>query len=168
MSQRGQTPKIGRGIPGCTVVALLLLTWLPACQSGEPAQKLDEVTEVASIRQLLMDQQADWNAGDVESFMEGYVRSDSLRFASGGTYRFGWQKTLERYHSRYPDRASMGTLAFTDLDIDVLSPEWAMTFGSWHLTRGGEYSDIGGLFTLILHRKADGWKIMYDHTSQAD
>lgn len=167
MSQRGQTPKNGQGIFGCTVVVLFLLMWLPACRPGEPVQKLDVLTDVESIRQLLMDQQADWNAGDVESYMEGYIRSDSLRFASGGTFRFGWKETLERYYSQYPDRASMGTLAFSDLDIDVLSPEWAMTFGSWHLTRGGEYSDIGGLFTLILHRNADGWKIMYDHTSQA-
>lgn len=98
--------------------------------------------------------------------MEGYARTDSLRFASGSTVQRGWKTTLERYYRRYPDRSAMGTLAFTDLEIKLLSPQWAMAFGAWHLQREGDYEDVGGLFTLILqHNDATGWQILYDHTS---
>jgi len=114
-----------------------------------------------------MRQQDDWNDGNIETFMGAYLNSDSLRFASGGSYRFGWQPTLDRYHTEYPDRDAMGLLTFFDLHIDILSENWAMAFGSWNLKRSGEYKDIGGLFTLILLRTLDGWRIAYDHTSSA-
>lgn len=44
--------------------------------------------EKEAIRELLMNQQDDWNDGDIEAFMGGYLNSDSLRFASEGSYPF--------------------------------------------------------------------------------
>ena len=100
--------------------------------------------------------------------MDDYVKSDTLRFTSGATVRYGWDAALDRYYTNYPDRGAMGELTFSDLAIDVLSEEWASVFGAWHLKREGEYADIGGRYTLLMHRGADGWKVLYDHTSQAD
>ncbi len=160
-------PKIQQGIPICTLCGAMLLCALPACAPYGPGAQMDIAADTEAITELLMNQQNDWNAGDIEAFMQGYVHSDSLRFASGGTYRFGWDATIERYYDTYPDRDAMGTLVFSNLDIDILSNGWAMAFGAWHLTRGGDYEDIGGLFTLILRRDAQGWRIMYDHTSRA-
>ena len=59
---------------------------------------------------MLDAQVAAWNAGSVRGFMDGYARTDSLRFASGGTVHTGWQATLDRYRRSYPDHAAMGTL----------------------------------------------------------
>ena len=116
------------------------------------------------IRQVLVDQDAAWNEGDIEAFMLGYWNSDDLRFASGGTVLSGWQATLDRYLARYDTRAKMGTLSFSDLDIDVFSEDAASVFGRYHLTRPEE-GDATGLFTLIM-RKMDGkWVIVHDHTS---
>ena len=70
---------------------------------------------------------------------------------------------LERYRRNYPDRAAMGRLAFTDLDVRVLSPEFAFVFGRYRLEREGDAPT--GLFTLLLERTGDGWKISHDHTS---
>ena len=58
------------------------------------------------IKAVLFAQQAAWNRGDLDGFMAGYVRSDELRFASGGTITYGWQTTLERYRKHYPDKTA--------------------------------------------------------------
>ncbi|HYE57772.1 MAG TPA: hypothetical protein VD948_04670, partial [Rhodothermales bacterium] len=84
---------------------------------------------------MLDAQVAAWNRGDVAGFMDGYWRSEDLRFASGGSITRGWQITLDRYRRAYPDRAAMGMLTFSDIDIDVMGPDAALVFGRWALAR---------------------------------
>ena len=107
-----------------------------------------------------------WNAGDLEAFMASYWKSDQLRFASGGKVSFGWQTVLDRYRKRYPDKAAMGHLVFSDLDVTLLGEEEAMVFGRWRLERADD--EPSGLFTLILRRLPEGWRIVHDHTSSAE
>ncbi|WP_457652372.1 YybH family protein [Rhodocaloribacter sp.] len=135
------------------------------CRNPTPEPAFDAAEAGEAVRGLLRRQVDAWNRGDVEAFMDGYARTDSLRFASGGTVRRGWQTTLDRYHDAYPDRSAMGTLAFDSLEVRVLSPRWATVFGRWHLKRGGAYEDIGGLFTLLFEKRPEGWRIVADHTS---
>lgn len=116
---------------------------------------------------MLSDQAEAWNRGDIDEFMEGYARTDSLSFASGGNVRRGWRSTLEAYRVGYPDREAMGTLTFSDLDVRVLSSEWALVLGRWHLEREGGLSDPGGVFTLVLQRRPAGWRVLHDHTSSS-
>ena len=119
----------------------------------------------ADIRALLLAQQAAWNRGDLDGFMAGYAQTDDLRFASGGTITYGWKTTLERYKKHYPDKATMGTLAFSDLVVTVLAPDGALLFGKWSLTRA--HDKPWGLFTLTLKKTAAGWRVIQDHTSSA-
>jgi ketosteroid isomerase-like protein len=148
------------------LVALAVCTFVLAACETEPAP-IDRYDERAAIRSLLDEQQEAWNRGDVEAFMQGYRQVDTLRFASGGTVRTGWQETLDAYLRNYPDRAAMGTLAFDSLDVRILSPRWAMAFGRWRLDRANDTPQ--GLFTLVLHRptRSDPWRIVHDHTSSA-
>lgn len=97
--------------------------------------------------------------------MEDYLKDESLRFASGGNVNRGWQATIERYKARYPDKAAMGTLSFTDLEIEVFSQKDAMVFGRWMLERGEDTP--GGLFTLHMQNQDGRWIIVSDHTSSA-
>lgn len=140
---------------------LLPLLLLTACATSRPA--FDAEQEAAAIRQVLDQQVAAWNAGEVRAFMEGYARTDSLRFASGSTVRYGWQETLDGYLRGYPDRAAMGTLRFVLRDLNVISPAWAVVFGEWHLERANDAPH--GLFTLLLEKRPEGWRIVADHTS---
>lgn len=117
----------------------------------------------SAIKAVLADQQEAWNRGDIVAFMDGYWRSDSLRFASGGDVWHGWQATLDRYHTTYPDRAAMGNLTFTVYSVDLLSDDYAFVFGRYTLER--ENDRPTGLFTLLFRHFADGWKIVSDHTS---
>ncbi len=115
---------------------------------------------------MLRDQEAAWNEGSVRGFMEGYVQTDSLRFASGGNVRRGWRAALDAYERGYPDRATMGTLRFDSLDVRLLAPRWALAFGRWRLERAEDAPN--GLFTLVLERRPEGWRVVHDHTSAAD
>lgn len=131
-----------------------------------PSQKVVFLDQEATlISETLQAQSAAWSAGDIDRFMQDYWQSDALRFASGGTVKSGWQTTSDRYKARYPDRAAMGTLSFTDLNIDVLSEKDALVFGRWTLTR--EQDAPTGLFTLHMKKFGEGWKIVSDHTSSA-
>jgi len=120
----------------------------------------------ASVRQVLDVQVEAWNRGDLDAFMEGYRHGDELRFYSGDKIQVGWQATMDRYRQRYQaDGAEMGQLAFDELTIDVLSNNAAIVRGRWHLTRKEDAPH--GLFTLLVKRFPEGWRIVHDHTSAA-
>jgi len=71
----------------------------------------------------------------------------------------------DRYRKKYSDRAKMGTLTFSNLEITPLSPDSAMVLGRWRLERANDWPH--GRFTLIFRKTADGWRIVLDHTSAA-
>jgi len=141
--------------------ALLLLLLLAGCAAAPPAAD----GEAAQIRAVLAGQAAAWNRGDIDGFMQGYWNSEQLRFASGDSVTYGWAAANQRYHAHYPDRAAMGVLEFSDLDVELLAPDAAIVFGRWALQR--EHDRPHGLFTLVLRKTGDGWKISRDHTSAA-
>jgi ketosteroid isomerase-like protein len=119
----------------------------------------------AEILPLLAAQADAWNRGDLDAFMQTYAPVADLRFASGDTVTYGWKPTLARYHQHYPTRAAMGTLVFRDLIVTELSPDAALVFGHWQLTRAAD--SPRGLFTLLVRRTPAGWRIFADHTSAA-
>jgi ketosteroid isomerase-like protein len=116
-----------------------------------------------AIIKVLETQRIAWNNGDIDGFMQGYWKSDSLMFVGKDAPVYGWQKTLERYKKAYPDKATMGKLTFTILKVDLLDDTNAFMLGAWHLDR--EKDAPGGYFTLWF-RKINGiWVIVVDHTS---
>ncbi|RLD45893.1 MAG: DUF4440 domain-containing protein [Bacteroidetes bacterium] len=138
----------------------VLLIILFSCQS-KPG--FGPETAKKEIRAILTEQQKAWNRNDIETYMQGYYKSDSLRFASGGHVSYGWETTLNRYKKGYPDKAAMGTLTFSKIDIKMLSETSALVFGKWELERAGDHP--WGLFTLIFRKAPCGWRIVHDHTS---
>ena len=60
----------------------------------------------------------------------------------------------------------MGVLEFSDIQIVPLGSENALVRGRYHL----DFADgapADGLFSLVLWRMADSWRIVHDHTSSA-
>ena len=96
--------------------------------------------------------------------MEGYWRSPELTFSGSSGVQRGWDAVLARYRRSYPDRAAMGQLDFTDLEFRFLSPDAALVLGRWHLSRPPD-NDAGGVFSLVLQKFPEGWRIIHDHTS---
>lgn len=118
----------------------------------------------APIRSVLEAQQAAWNRGDLEGYMAGYLHGDALVFTSGGKIRRGWQDAHDHYQARYGnDRAGMGQLGFEILEIDPVGDGAAVVLGRWKLT--GTAHAGGGVFTLVVEHRPEGWRIVHDHTS---
>ena len=142
------------------ILTVLLLTASITVSSQTPSERRRIESD---IRQVMNDQVAAWNRGDIDGFMRGYWKSDDLIFVSGDNVTRGWRPTLERYKKSYDSRAKMGTLAFSDLEIKVLSRDAAVVLGSWALAR--DKDDPHGKFTLTFRRFKEGWRIVIDHTS---
>ena len=120
--------------------------------------------EKDAVKAVLEAQVVAWNKGDLEGFMAGYWNSPDLTFYSGKDVTKGWQATMDRYQKKYKaDGKDMGKLAFKDLDIQVAGADSAVVRGRFELKRGGETAT--GLFTLLVKRFPEGWRIVHDHTS---
>lgn len=118
------------------------------------------------IRQLLGQQTADWNRGDVDAFMKVYENSPATTFI-GQTVEYGYNTILERYKKLYGTPAAMGKLTFSHLAIRILDANYAVATGNFHLERaaaGG--GNANGIFSLIFKQTPQGWKIILDHTSR--
>jgi len=121
-----------------------------------------------AIKQVMIQQEAAWNRGDLEGFMAGYWNSPDLTFYSGANIASGWQAALDRYRKSYQGEGrEMGHLDFSDLNIQSLGPDAAFVRGAWKLTmKDGKTPH--GLFTLVFHKFLGGWRIIHDHTSVAE
>ena len=71
-------------------------------------EKGDDLKDMEEIRQILDNQQKSWSDGDIEGFMSGYWKNDSLKFYSGSKLSKGWQNTLDNYKLRYPTKSHTG------------------------------------------------------------
>jgi ketosteroid isomerase-like protein len=149
------------------IIALALafnLFMTPNSQAQSKSNSRDVKTS-AAIRAVLDAQVAAWNRGDIEGFMDGYARSPNIVFVSGDSLTHGWQTVLDRYKKGYDTREKMGTLAFSDLEIKLISKDAAVVNGRWQLNRDKDTPH--GRFTLIFRRAKAGWRIVHDHTSSA-
>ena len=57
----------------------------------------------------------------------------------------------------------MGTLSFSDLQVEVLGPDAALVRGRFQLVMP-DGKQPHGLFTLIFRKFHEGWRIVHDHT----
>ncbi len=137
----------------------------PCFASTVPSREQRRDQSVAEIRAVIQAQQEAWNRGDIDGFMNGYARSKSTIFVSEDTVTRGWQTVRDRYKKKYPDRAKMGTLKFSNLEITPLGADSAVALGRWKLKRAKDQPH--GRFSLIFRKTADGWRIVHDHTSAA-
>ena len=90
---------------------------MAALVCAEPEQPPNSVAEIQSV---LAAQQDAWNRGDIDKFMNGYARSASTAFISQDEVSRGWETVRDRYRLRYSDRAKMGTLSFSEIEVTML------------------------------------------------
>lgn len=129
------------------------------------AQKKVSKKDSLLIVKTLFQQQADWNRGDIDAFMEGYIKSDALVFSGASGPIYGWDATRARYKKAYSNRILMGTLKFDILSMKLLSSKVVQLQGKFYLTR--DIEDSSGYFTLTWLKKQSQWLIISDHTSSS-
>ncbi len=140
-----------------TLIFLFLLSLLA------PLSAQKHASDVQAIRAVMQTQQDAWNRGDLEAFMQGYWKSDSLRFIGSRGLTYGWQATLDNYKKGYPNRDAMGTLRFDIISVEILSRRSAFVIGKWSLAR--KAGDLSGHYTLLWRKIGGKWVIVADHSS---
>ena len=140
------------------IICNILMAFVCAASEQPP-------NSAAEIQSVLTTQQDAWNRGDIDAFMNGYARSASTVFVSEDEVGRGWEAVRDRYRVKYSDRAKMGTLSFSEIEVTMLSSDAAVVLGRWKLKRAKD--EPHGRFTLIFKRLSDGWRIVHDHTSAA-
>ena len=166
MMHRLRVPTLVKAYPAMfAVIVCAVMPFAPIISATEVRTESGKASAVIQIRSLLRAQEAAWNRGDIDGFMAGYAHSRSTIFVSQGEVRTGWEAVRTRYRKKYSDRAKMGTLTFSDLEITPLSKDAAVAIGRWELKRAEDRPH--GRFTLILRRLPEGWRIVLDHTSAA-
>jgi uncharacterized protein (TIGR02246 family) len=126
---------------------------------GSFAQSADE----KAIRDILAEQTAAWNRGNIDDFMKGYWNSDSLMFIGQNGVTYGYQNTLMNYKKNYSTADKMGTLTFDLIKVQRLSDDYYFVVGKWRLKRNA--GDVGGHYDLIFRKINGKWVIISDHSS---
>jgi len=120
--------------------------------------------DLVKVQRILERQAADWNDGNIESFMNGYWESPALQFIGSNGVTKGYKNTLNRYLKSYPDRKTMGKLHFDISSKEKLSKKSIMVVGKYSLTRD-DMDDASGYFLLVWKKINKEWVIIADHTN---
>lgn len=146
------------------LILILFLLTLGCNNENQTLTKTGDVQTEADVKQaidkVMAEQTEAWNNHDLEGFMQGYWKSDSLKFYGSRGLTLGWDKTLENYKKSYPTTNESGTLRFVINDISKIENNSYWVMGEYHLTRS--IGNANGVFTIIF-RYIDGqWKIVAD------
>ncbi|MCC6981167.1 MAG: nuclear transport factor 2 family protein [Candidatus Melainabacteria bacterium] len=133
-----------------------------AISSGESKADPKTVKEVSG---LIKKQETAWNKGDLKAFLSAYSRAKDVTYVSSNGLCRGFDAIEKRYQMRYGNnRATMGQLYLTDLEVSSLGEKHALCIGKFSVVHHS-HSPINGRFTLIFRRSKEGWRITYDHSS---
>jgi ketosteroid isomerase-like protein len=146
-------------------VPIALVAAVAFSEPGPVRAQTGQEDSVRAVREVLDRQVVDWNKRDLDGFLAGYWNSPKVVFQSGGQRSNGWEAMRDRYRRRYQaEGKAMGRLVFSAIEIEPLGPEAMLVRGGWRLTMP-DGTKPGGLFTLIVRKFPEGWKIVHDHTS---
>ncbi len=138
---------------------LLLFVTTFFCSNAQSTESKDK----KAIQAVLKKQRIAWSKNNIEEFMEGYWKSDSLKFYGSNGVTYGWHNTLERYKKGYPTEDHTGKLSFKINDISRISEEAYFVLGEYHLKRVVGNAD--GIFMVIFKKINGKWKIIADTSS---
>jgi len=144
-----------------TLLIFLFAILLASCSEHQP--QIDSSAAISEIQMIMKKQEAAWNRGDLEGFMQGYWKSDSLRFIGKRGITYGWQPTLDNYKKGYPNSDAMGKLVFTNLSMELTGDSSAYVIGQWQLFRTTD--TLSGHYSLLWKIKNGNWLIFADHSS---
>lgn len=139
------------------IIVLSILLGTSSCNIQQESTIEDDKI---AILKVMSDQEIAWGLNDLEGFMEGYIKSDSLKFFGKNGLTKGWQNTLENYKKGYPTKDQSGTLHFEIIDLSPIEHQSYWVMGSYHLSR--EVGDAKGVFMVIFKKIEGKWKIVAD------
>ena len=144
---------------------ILLAPVLVPARAQDPNPLHTATRQELDVIKVLLAQEDAWNRGDLSTFASGYKDAPDTLFITKQVSR-GYAGMVDEYKRDYPNRASMGTLAYSELEVRTLDENFAVVIGRYHLDRGKkEGGSADGMFSLVFERTDKGWKIIIDHTT---
>lgn len=126
--------------------------------------RLGAADAITQIKKELSVQVQTWNRGDIPSFVETYAVNCTF---VGKQILHGRSQLLARYRNSYASHAAMGTLSFSNLNVQPLDDQVAIATGNWHIDRPASAGGpVGGIFTLVWQLRNGHWRIVLDHSTQ--
>ncbi|MGI9188746.1 MAG: YybH family protein [Longimicrobiaceae bacterium] len=150
---------------GAALAPLLLLA--AACATVPPAAAPVADGREAQITTLLQASADDWNRGDLDGFLAPYAAGPLTTYVGSSGLVRGKDAIRALYASSYwASGAPRGTLSFSAIEVRPLGPEHALAVGRYRVTpRDAGGSPAEGIFSLVLTRTSEGWRIVHDHSS---
>ncbi len=136
---------------------LLVICVLSFLIGNSQSSEKEDKTAIQSVMAL---QEMAWSNNDLEGFMQGYWKSDSLKFYGSSGLTKGWQQTLDNYKKGYPTKEHSGTLTFTINDISKIENNSYWVMGEYFLKRN--VGDANGIFIIIFKKINGELKIVAD------
>lgn len=126
----------------------------------------NEEAEKAAIVQVIRRMEQAWNRGDFRGYMEGFANPDVV-FVSCGQFQKDWQGTLDHYVRDYGGPGTTpGTLAFSDIKVEILAPDAAQLISNYKLDRPGNPQT--GINTRLMRKRDGRWVIALNHVSSIE
>lgn len=141
---------------------ILLLTLTVFAQNKKNLGPYYSEKEEKEILKVMENQVKAWNDGSMEGYMQGYWKSDSLRFVAKVGVQYGWNLTLDMYKKSFTNKEDMGKLSLKAVALDFLNKNVVFIIGRWQVE--GK-KNASGHYTQIWKKIKGKWLITVDHTS---
>ncbi|WP_428968230.1 YybH family protein [Sphingomonas sp. Xoc002] len=142
-----------RGLTIAAAFALSPMAVHAAAPVTDPAE--------AAMRSVMLESAQGWNGGDLDRFMAIYA-PDAVFVGSKGLIR-GKPAIADSYRKSFAGGANnRGQLRFDFLHLKRIGDR-RILIARWNLSGGAKAES--GMTSLVFERRADGWKIISDHSS---
>ena len=134
-----------------------------AAAVAAPAADAQPAAQTA-IEAVMSDSAAGWNSGDLARFVA--ISAPDASYVAGGAVVRGKDAIAARYAKSFADGGNVrGSLGFAFLSWRPVGKAHMMVVARWTLTPAGGAKAETGLTSLLFERRAEGWRIVSDHSS---
>lgn len=145
--------------------ALVLL--FAGCAHSAPAPDIPPPAPRAEIAAMMEASAEAWNRGSLDGFLEPYLDSEQTTFVGRDGLIRGKDAIRALYRRSYWEDGARPeqTLRFENIEVRPLGQYDALATGRYLLFSPTGEKTAEGIFSLVLTRTPEGWRIIHDHSS---
>lgn len=152
-----------RCLPTSLVTVALLAS--SAAAHGQRDQLYTASREQLDVTKIVIAQQKAWNDGNMDEYLKYYKDAPDTTAMLASPVR-GLEAIHNAYHTNFPNKAAMGSLEQTDVEVRELGDNFALAIGKYHLVRGKkEGGTLDGTFSEIMEKTPAGWRIIFSESN---
>ncbi len=134
-------------------------------EGGAPVAGTDTIPGIETqVTRMLESSAGAWNRGDLDGFMDDYLRSPMTTYIGSSGRVAGWEAIRARYAPLFQAGALRDSLRFEQVTARPLGEDHALATARYVLFREGNVTGSGP-FTLVLWRTDEGWRIVHDQSA---